>query len=117
MFTAASPPPNGWHEGRIATAAEFLQPNMLHFCKLFLDSGFSFDGLNTIAHELSHVYGGTKDKRDTRYQVVQMYGVESCVHWAQANPGKTVENADSYGYFVAYYYYRKNFTTNLIEVH
>lgn len=48
--------------------------------------------LQTLVHELSHVYGNTDD-------VKKGYGVTKCLDLAKKQPDDAVKNADSYGYF------------------
>ena len=48
--------------------------------------------LQTLVHELSHVYGNTDD-------VKKGYGVTKCLDLAKKRPDDAVKNADSYGYF------------------
>ena len=48
--------------------------------------------LQTLVHELSHVYGNTDD-------VKKAYGVKKCLNFAKTQPDDAVKNADSYGYF------------------
>lgn len=48
--------------------------------------------LQTLVHELSHVYGNTDD-------VKKAYGVKKCLKIAKTQPDDAVKNADSYGYF------------------
>ena len=50
----------------------------------------------TIAHEMTHIYGNTVD-----YE----YGHNDCKKYAKTNPNKAVKNADSFGNYIQQVYY------------
>jgi peptidyl-Lys metalloendopeptidase len=67
------------------------QPYNIYICQIYWDASLEDKG-GTVIHELTHFHtvGSTDDV---------VYGVSGCEQLARDNPGRAIENADSYAYF------------------